>query len=70
MVLGSREHGAEEKQFRELVRKVIFLSGSREQRHPPPWAGLIKRSNNILERLEHLYVIIIGIFWYLNFKLS
>ena len=32
MVLGSREHGAEEKHFRELGRKVIFLSGSREQR--------------------------------------
>ena len=39
MVLGSREHGAEEKHFRELGRKVIFLSGSREQR--PPWAGLV-----------------------------
>ena len=33
-VLGSREQGAEEKHFRELGRKVIFLSGSREQRHP------------------------------------
>ena len=39
MVLGSREQGAEEKHFRELGRKVIFLSGSREQR--PPLAGLI-----------------------------
>ena len=38
-VLGSREQGAEEKHFRELGRKVIFLSGSREQR--PPWEGLI-----------------------------
>ena len=34
--LGSREQGAEEKHFRELGRKVIFLSGSREQRPPPP----------------------------------
>ena len=34
MVLGSREQGAEEKYFRELGRKVIFLSGSREQRPP------------------------------------
>ena len=30
-----REQGAEEKHFRELGRKVIFLTGSREQR--PPW---------------------------------
>ena len=36
MVLGSREQGAEDKHFRELGRKVIFLSGSREQRPPPP----------------------------------
>ena len=36
MVLGSREQGAEEKHFRELGRKIIFLSGSRA----PPWAGL------------------------------
>ena len=35
--LGFREQGAEEKHFRELGRKVIFLSGSREQR--PPWGG-------------------------------
>ena len=35
-VLGSREQWAEEKYFRELRRKVIFLSGSREQRPPPP----------------------------------
>ena len=34
-VLGSREQGAEEKHFGELGRKVIFLSGSREQRPPP-----------------------------------
>ena len=41
MVLGNREQGAAEKHFRELERKVIFLSGSREQRPPPPpWAGL------------------------------
>ena len=33
-VLGSREQGAEEKHFRELGRKVVFLSGSREQRLP------------------------------------
>ena len=33
-VLGSREQGAEEKHFRELGRKVAFLSGSREQRPP------------------------------------
>ena len=32
---GFREQGAKEKHFRELGRKVIFLSGSREQR--PPW---------------------------------
>ena len=38
MVLGSREQGAEEKHFRELGRKVSFLSGSREQR-PPPLEG-------------------------------
>ena len=37
-VLGSREQGAEEKHFGELGRKVIFLSGSREQR-PPPLGG-------------------------------
>ena len=36
---GFREQGAEEKQFRELERKVIFLSGSREQRPPPPRGG-------------------------------
>ena len=39
MVLGSREQGAEEKHFRELGRKVIFLSGSREQRPPPGGAS-------------------------------
>ena len=39
-VLGSREEGAEEKHFGELGRKVICLSGSREQRPPPPWVGL------------------------------
>ena len=37
IVLGSREQGTEEKHFRELGRKVIFLSGSREQR--PPLGG-------------------------------
>ena len=40
-VLGSREQGAEEKHFRELGRKVIFLSGSREQRPPPLGASSI-----------------------------
>ena len=38
-VLGSREQRDEEKHFRELGRKVIFLSGSREQRPPPPPLG-------------------------------
>ena len=33
---GFKKQGAEEKHFRELGRKFIFLSGSREQR-PPPW---------------------------------
>ena len=42
-VLGSREQGAQEKHFRELGRKVIFLSGSREQR-PPPLEGPQLRS--------------------------
>ena len=37
-VLVSRKQRAEEKHFRDLGRKVIFLSGSREQR--PPWWGL------------------------------
>ena len=37
---GCREQGAEEKHFRELGRKVIFLSGSMEQRPPPPSGGL------------------------------
>ena len=45
-VLGSREQWAEEKYFRELGRKVIFLSGSREQRPPPPWGGLKDRRVN------------------------
>ena len=36
-----REQGAEEKHFRELGRKVIFLSGSREQRPPLEGASLI-----------------------------
>ena len=36
-VLRSREQGAEEKHFRDLGRKVIFLSGGREQR--PPHGG-------------------------------
>ena len=33
---GFREQGAEEKHFRELGRKVIFLSGSKD---PPPLEG-------------------------------
>ena len=37
---GFREQGTEEKRFRELGRKVIFLSGSREQRPPPGGGGL------------------------------
>ena len=42
---GFREQGAEEKHFRELGRKVIFLSGSREQRPvtPPPGGGALYR---------------------------
>ena len=36
---GFREQGAEEKHFRELWRKVIFLSGSKEQRPPPGGGG-------------------------------
>ena len=32
--LGAGSRGAKEKHFRELGRKVIFLSGSREQRTP------------------------------------
>ena len=35
-VLGSRKQRAEEKHFRELGRKVIFLSGSKDTPHPPP----------------------------------
>ena len=35
--LGIGEQGAEEKHFRELGRKVIFLPGGREQ--TPPWGG-------------------------------
>ena len=38
-VLGSREQGVEEKHFRKLGKKVIFLSGSREQRPSPPAGG-------------------------------
>ena len=40
---GFREQGAEEKHFRELGRKVIFLSESREQR-PPGGGGLLNIS--------------------------
>ena len=46
---GFRERGAEEKHFRELGRKVICLSGSREQR--PPLGGpqmCTHRSMNIV----------------------
>ena len=58
--LGSREQGAEEKQFRELGRKVIFLSGSREQRHPPPWGGAnfayVILSSNGRTRIERVTI--------------
>ena len=40
---GFREQGAEGKHFWELGRKVIFLSGSREQR--PPLGGPHKTSH-------------------------
>ena len=49
-VLGSRKQGAEEKHFRELGRKAFFLSGSREQRPPPPWGSSmlpIELSNSV-----------------------
>ena len=48
-VLGSREQGAEEKHFRELGRKVIFLSGSNP---PPPGGGglsYVRGSNQFLQ---------------------
>ena len=35
---GFMEQGAEAKHVRELGKRVIFLSGSREQR--PPWVGV------------------------------
>ena len=54
MVLGSREQGAEEKHFRELGRKVIFLSGSREQR-PPPLGSLSCKSMHIHKILHVIY---------------
>ena len=56
-VLGSREQGVEEKHFRKLGRKVIFLSGSREQR-PPPGGGahylqfFVTRTHNALDSLR------------------
>ena len=40
-VFGSRELGSEEKHFRALGKKVIFLSGSRELRPPVPRLGLL-----------------------------
>ena len=53
MVLGSREQGAEEKHFRELGRKVIFLSGSREQR--PPWGSLREITIHYYENMPVQY---------------
>ena len=52
----SREQGAEEKHFRELGRKVIFLSGSREQRPPPPWWGLMELLGRMqVSQLHNVY---------------
>ena len=46
---GFGEQGAEEKHFRELGRNVGFLSGSREQRPPPPhWGSLYDLNLNAL----------------------
>ena len=48
-----REQGAEEKHFRELGRKVIFLSGSREQRPTHPrWGGGARNVNVSLMKLR------------------
>ena len=43
---GFREQEADEKHFRDLGRKVIFLSGSREQRSP--LGGLISRRMKLI----------------------
>ena len=60
-VLGSREQGVEEKHFRKLGRKVIFLSGSREQRPSPQRGGgggahylqfFVTRTHNALASLR------------------
>ena len=49
-----REQGAVEKHFRELGRKVIFLSGSREQRPPPPlWGGALSVYSATPVRIYH-----------------
>ena len=41
---GCREQGAEEKHFRELGRKVIFLSGSKDTPPPPLGVPLLRPS--------------------------
>ena len=58
MVLGSREHGAEEKHLRELGRKVIFLSGSREQRPPP---GRASKPFSCSAQLRLNFIILINV---------
>ena len=55
---GFREQGAEEKHFRELGRKVIFLSGSREQRPPPrPLLGGLTSKKEIVQALKRIEVL-------------
>ena len=44
---GFMGQGAEEKHFRELRRKVIFLSGSRERTPPPPRGPLQLACNSM-----------------------
>ena len=58
MVLGCREQGAEEKHFRELGRKVIFLSGSREQRPPPRGEPHLYVYRNTIIILYYMYIIV------------